>query len=106
MKQITMHDLNTKLSSLAQGEVILDVRTPEEFEEGHIPGAINIDHQEVASRVGELKKYKTIYVHCRSGGRVRVAAAALKAAGLEDRLVCVFDGGMLDWTTAGYPLER
>lgn len=106
MKQITMHDLNSKLSTLVEGEVILDVRTPEEFKEGHIPGAINIDHQEVASRAAELSKYKTIYVHCRSGGRVKVAAAALKAAGYEDRLVCIFDGGMMDWSAAGYPLER
>jgi rhodanese-related sulfurtransferase len=106
MKQITMHDLNDKLGQLAEGEVILDVRTEEEFEEGHIPGAINISHESVADRIDELKKYKKIYIHCRSGGRVRVAAAALQAAGLGDRMVCIFDGGMLDWAAAGYPLEK
>jgi rhodanese-related sulfurtransferase len=105
MNTITMSELHTKLSTLSQDEVILDVRTPEEFSEGHIPGAINIDHEEVDARFQELKKYKTIYVHCRAGGRAKKACGDLSQHGFSN-LVCVATGGMPDWERAGFPVEE
>lgn len=104
MENISMHDLSKKLGKLESGEVILDVRTPEEFAEGHIPGAINISHEEVAQHIAQLKKYKKIYMHCRSGGRVRMAMSTLQNSGLN--IVCITNSGMMDWIQAGYPTER
>ena len=63
--------------------VLLDVRTPAEYAEGHIPGAINIPHTEVASRIGELSdaRGRDLVVYCRSGVRTEQALAALRGAG-------------------------
>ncbi len=103
MKQISMEDLNGKLSSLGKDELILDVRTAEEFQEGHIAGALNIDHESVLDHVDELKRFKAVYVHCRSGGRAGFAVNALQQAGLTN-LVCIGNTGMLHWVAAGYPV--
>src|SRR5262245_49370931 len=59
--------------------VILDVRTPEEFAEGHVPGAINIPHDQLASRLIEINgdKDKDVVLYCRSGRRAGMAAETL-----------------------------
>jgi rhodanese-related sulfurtransferase len=76
--------------------VILDVRTQEEFDEGHIPGAILIPDYEIEDRAeAELKdKEQTILVYCRSGNRSKVASAALAELGYTN--VKEF-GGIIDW---------
>ena len=102
---MNMHDLYKKSQSLPAGEVILDVRRPDEFADGHIAGAINISHDEVPSRIAELKKYKRVYMHCRSGGRVSRTAAALDAAS-SSNIEFITDGGMLEWIEAGYPVKK
>ncbi len=78
--------------------VILDVRTPEEFAAGHIPGAINIPHDQVPARLAEFKawKDKTIVAYCRSGRRVGLALKVLHDAGFT-RLVHL-TGDMPGWS--------
>lgn len=105
MKRISMGQLSELIESLPQDEVLLDVRSREEFREGHIPGALNIPHDEIARHLDELRPKKTIYIHCRSGGRAQVAAQALESAGIH-QLTCVTDGGMPQWMQAGLPVER
>ncbi len=76
--------------------IILDVRRPDEFESGHIPGAINVPNEEIAnSEIPELpNKEQTIYVYCRSGRRSKEAAEKLVKIGYTN--VIEF-GGILDW---------
>lgn len=105
MKTISMHELRDHLKSLSNDEVILDVRTPEEYAEGHIPGSRNIAHEQVGRIADELRSFKRVYVHCRSGKRAQMAFQSLTQAGLEN-LVCIADSGMLDWIEAGYPIEK
>ena len=102
---VSMHDLNKLVGHLGNGEIVLDVRSPEEYADGHIAGAKNIPHDQVVSHADELKKYKKIYVHCMRGGRAGMAFEALKAKGLTN-LVCISSGGMADWMSAGYPTKR
>lgn len=61
------------------GALVIDVRTPEEFQSGHLDGALNIPHSEIESRISEISssKDKTVVVYCRSGGRAGIAQAAL-----------------------------
>lgn len=67
---------------VAEGALLLDVRTPEEFASGHIPSAVNIPVQELERRIGELKaKDRPIVLYCRSGNRSNRAAGVLKSAG-------------------------
>lgn len=105
MKQISMSDLHSLLSALDQKDLILDVRSPEEYAQGHIPGARNIQHDTVAAHVDELKAYKKVYIHCQAGRRAQVAASELMGLGLTN-LVCVVYSGMQDWIDAGYLVEQ
>ena len=84
--------------------VLLDVRTPAEFAEGHLPGAINIPHTELASRVGELAdaRDRDIVVYCRSGNRTEQALAVLKEAGFS-RLLHL-DGDYQRWSAEKRPV--
>ncbi len=76
--------------------IILDVRTAEEYNEGHIENAINIDHEEINEKASTLlpdKKVK-ILVYCRSGRRSKIAAQALAEMGYTNVLEF---GGIIDW---------
>ncbi len=65
-----------------QGALLLDVRTTQEFADGHIPKAVNIPVQELERRMSELgSKARPIVVYCRSGHRSGIAADLLKKAG-------------------------
>ena len=81
--------------------ILLDVRTHEEFQSGHIPGALMIDYYEedFADRISTLDKAKTIYIYCRSGGRSGRAMKMMQQQGF-DRLYNL-DGGIKAWTEAG-----
>ena len=76
--------------------VILDVRRPDEFQEGHIPGAINIPNETIGKEnIPELPdKNQLIFVHCRSGVRSKQASQKLAAQGYTN---IVEFGGILDW---------
>ncbi|MCF8258906.1 MAG: rhodanese-like domain-containing protein [Flavobacteriales bacterium] len=69
---------------LAQGALIIDVRSPEEYREGHITKSVNIPLNRIPDKVTELKrKNKPIITCCRSGARSGMAADQLRAAGIE-----------------------
>ncbi len=64
------------------GARVVDVRTPEEFASGHVPGAVNVPYDEIAGRLSEVgPKDAPVIVYCRSGRRSGIAAEELKKAG-------------------------
>ena len=78
--------------------VVLDVRTPEEMEEGYIPDAINIDiylGQGFLDGIEKLDKSKNYYVYCRSGNRSRQACALMKNIGIPNAFN--LEGGFMEW---------
>lgn len=81
--------------------LILDVRSAEEYAEGHIPGAVNIPHDRLGSRLNEIGEHwdKEVVLYCRSGKRAGVAAGILESAGFS-RLRHL-TGDMLDWVSNG-----
>lgn len=85
--------------------LILDVRTPQEYAAGHIPGAINIPHTELSQRLSELLGYEDteIVLHCRSGRRSGMVKPILLDAGFKD--LRDLDGHMLRWEAEGYPVQ-
>ncbi len=85
--------------------MLLDVRTPAEFAEGHVPGAVNLPIDALASRMGELAgaRGKDLYVICAVGGRSALAADQLAAAGFSATNVL---GGTNAWVAAGGAVER
>ena len=105
MENISMQDLYGHMDKLGSEEIVLDVRTPDEYASGHVPGSINIPVDELESRSEELKKYSKIFVHCRMGGRAQKAASYLESAGF-DNLVCIAGNGMQAWIEEGFPVEK
>lgn len=85
---------------------LVDVRTPQEFSEGHLKNATNFDIYEpdFTSHFAELDKEKPVLVYCRSGKRSADAAALLEEAGFKE--IYNLDGGILRWEDAGKPLEK
>ena len=86
--------------------IILDVRQPEEFAEGHLAQAINLDwlNQTVfINGLAKLNKQKTYYIYCRSGRRSQAAAGKLKAEGFQ---VIDLKGGYLHWVELGLPIVK
>ena len=79
-----------------EGYIILDVRTQEEYDEGHIPGAILIPYTQIAEKAEEVltDKDQLILVYCRSGRRSKIAAEALVELGYTN--IKEF-GGIIDW---------
>ena len=79
-----------------EGYIILDVRTQEEYDQGHIPGAIVISHEEIAEKAEQvlMDKNQLILVYCRSGRRSKIAAEALVELGYTN--IMEF-GGIIDW---------
>jgi phage shock protein E len=67
---------------VAAGATLLDVRTPGEFAEGHVAGAVNIPVQELGARIHEVPVGRVV-VYCRSGGRSATAATMLKSRGYD-----------------------
>ena len=79
-----------------EGYIILDVRTQEEYDQGHIPGAVVISHEEIAEKAEEVltDKDQLLLVYCRSGRRSKIAAEALVELGYTN--IKEF-GGIIDW---------
>jgi rhodanese-related sulfurtransferase len=82
---------------------VLDVRTPEEYAQGHVPGAVNIPHDQVAARLADIPKDKDVVLYCRSGHRAGIAAGVLSAQGYTHLLH--LDGDMNGWTANSRPIQ-
>ncbi len=78
------------------GTQVLDVRRLAEYEEGHVPGAVNIAHTRLLLRHDELEKHGSYLVHCRSGARAAAATAMLERLGYG---VVFVDGMYADWVS-------
>lgn len=105
MDIISIDELHDKAQQVGGNDLILDVRSPEEYSAGHIEGSQNTPHEDVSSVAEDLKKYDKVYVHCKMGGRAKMASEALINSGL-DNIVCVGNGGMERWTQMGWPVQK
>lgn len=84
--------------------VILDVRTPQEFQAGHIAGAVNLDYyaRDFPQKLAQLDKNKTYFVYCRTGNRSGNTVAMMRRMGF--RHIYELRGGILNWVQAGFPV--
>jgi len=98
-----------ELLTLAASEnppLILDVRSPGEYAEGHVPGAVNIPYDQVPARIAELEasRSREVVVYCEGGRRAGLAFDELRAAGFQN--VRHLSGDMKGWRAAGRATER
>jgi len=84
--------------------IVLDVRSKQEFDDGHIKGAVNIPHYSVLEQLDKFEKWqdKTIVVHCRSGKRAWVAERMLMKQNIKN--LTHLKGDMLGWKKKNLPL--
>jgi rhodanese-related sulfurtransferase len=82
---------------------LVDVRTREEYAEGHLAGAQLLPVQELESRMGEIDREKPVLLYCRSGRRSRQAFDLLKEKGFQD--LHDMTGGIEAWKKEGLPVE-
>ena len=111
VREVTTHEV---LHIQRIGNPIVDVREPEEFADGHIPGAVNIplgrleievsSHPAVVERAGGARslRQRPVVLYCLSGGRSARAAAALRRLGFANPVSLA--GGILAWTGDGHPV--
>lgn len=93
-------DFEKKAASI-EDKIILDVRTPEEYNESHLNKAILLDYYrtDFKNQVTKLDKTKPIFVYCKGGGRSTSSCEILKNLGFKE--VYNLQGGITDWKKAG-----
>ena len=103
--ELTPDDFKSTLASKPDA-VLVDVRTPDEFSEGIIEGAINIDFKDPSfgEKINGLDKSKPYFVYCLSGKRSGDAAKQMDSVGF--KTIYILDGGYKDWKNAGLETAR
>lgn len=92
------------LERCSPGAVVIDVREPAEFAEGHVPSAVNVPQADLANRLDEIPREGPVFVICQLGSRSRRAVQFLRQQGYSD--VTSVAGGTEAWMMAGKPLKR
>ena len=102
--QISQQALLTALKAPHHNIIVLDVRTAEEYNNGHIENAINVSHNTVTDKLNQLSQYKdnTVVVHCRSGYRAGIAEQILTENGFKN--LRHLTGDMNGWLEAKLPI--
>ncbi|PJC56297.1 hypothetical protein CO026_01030 [Candidatus Kaiserbacteria bacterium CG_4_9_14_0_2_um_filter_41_32] len=106
MKHISVQAFQEVINAEASNPTVdfINVCTTDEYNEAHIPGVRSVPLDVIAAHVPEFNEKKTVYIHCRSGGRSQIAIAQLESLGVTAELVNV-EGGIIGWETAGFSLE-
>ena len=99
---VTVDDLNRALAD--PKTFVIDVRTPQEYAGGHVPGAVNWPLQEIESWWSKVPKDRVVYIKCNTQNRSRVAAQYLMSKGYND--LKLVQGGIQAWRSRGYPIVR
>lgn len=100
-------DVSKYEKKMTQPDVqIVDVRTPEEFAEGHLENAINIDitADDFESKIAALDKEKPVMVYCKAGGRSAKASSRLNELGFKN--ISDLEGGIINWNSENKPIVK
>lgn len=100
VSEITVEQL---AEALTEGAVLVDVREPDEYAAGHVPGARNVPMGRLPRRMGELDRTAPVHLICASGNRSSAMIDVLAAAGFDAINVA---GGTVAWSRSGRDLER
>ena len=107
-QRITEIDMSKADAAIRDANILLDVREPDEYAAGHIPGAINIPRGMLEFRMSAAPELTArdlqIMLYCKSGGRAALAAATLPDMGYLK--VESLAGGFDSWAAAGHPVAR
>ena len=103
MSETTTPEIDVEeLAATHERGLLVDVREPDEYVAGHVPGAVLIPMSQLATRMGEIDKTSPVFVICASGNRSSAITDLLRGAGFDAVSVA---GGTGAWTRSGRPLE-
>jgi len=104
-QSISVNDFDKKLTTIPNVQLV-DVRTPEEYANGHLKNSVNINYNadDFEEQVGKLDKSKPVLVYCLSGGRSSNAAVKMQEMGFSE--IYNLDGGIMKWSRAGKPIVQ
>ena len=105
-RDISVQDAAALLQNPPQGLVLLDVRTPAEFREGHLPGAVNMDYfgGPFETQIQSLPKTAPVLLYCRTGNRSGSAYDIMTKAGIGN--ILHMNEGITKWQQLGLPQEK
>ena len=105
-RDISVQDAAALLQNPPQGLVIVDVRTPAEFREGHLPGAVNMDYYggPFETQIQSLPKTAPVLLYCRTGNRSGSAYDIMTKAGIGN--ILHMNEGITKWQQLGLPQEK
>jgi len=103
---VSVSEASQIVADAPTGLVVLDVRTPEEYNQGHLAGAINVDFyaEDFSAQLDQLDKAVPYVLYCKSGNRSGQTAPIMADLGFAE--VYEIEGGVDAWAAAGQPLER
>ena len=105
-KDISVQDAAALLQNPPEGLIIVDVRTPGEFREGHLPGAVNMDYfgGPFETQIQSLPKTAPVLLYCRTGNRSGSAYDIMTKAGIGN--ILHMNEGITKWQQLGLPQEK
>ena len=103
--EMTPYSLKNHLEKGNKEYFVLDVRSPEDFAKGHIPGALSIPLMDLPGKLSTLPKDKTIVTYCGNITCALAPKAALKLAQAGFKVMELF-GGFATWTEKGFPVQK
>ncbi len=106
IKSIDVLELQSKLESSTENFFLLDVRSKEEYQSGHIKNSINIPHEELIEDINLISQYKNdpLIVYCRSGMRAQLVIDKLLENDFKN--IIYMNGDMLAWIESDLPIEK
>jgi rhodanese-related sulfurtransferase len=99
---LAVGDMEKFKEAVANGAFLVDVREPGEYQEGHLPNAINIPIRTLAQNIDKIPTDQPVFVYCKSGHRAALSTAALQMLGYTN--VRAFPPGFAGWSAAGEPV--
>jgi len=105
VNKLDTQDFDKELKQ-AKDPVLIDVRTPGEYAQGHLANAISMDiySNDFKSRASKLDKSKPVFVYCKAGSRSDSAADVLSDLGFKE--IYDLNGGIISWQKANKPIEK
>jgi thioredoxin 1 len=105
VKKLDAQNFELKMKESNQ-PILIDVRTPGEYAQGHLANAVLIDvnSSDFKSRVSKLDKSKPVFVYCKAGSRSSSAAGVLTDLGFKE--IYDLNGGITSWQKANKPIEK
>lgn len=103
LPQLHVRDLAKEVDKPSRALTVLDVRAPQEWEDGHVPGAVHVFLPELPKSMSRIDKVQPVAVYCDSGYRASIAASLLQANGYDVRNV---PGSWQAWRACGLPVEK